>query len=123
MSSPAHASSGVQDEVGMQGKGPAHPLQAASTSVHCSCEPSLAPQSGCASRDKPWLQRQQHWQAIPSVLTSLGAKPTRKMLKASHEPVAEREEFLRLQSNLPELVHQSPYMGKKISSLVRVQLS
>lgn len=35
------------------------------------------------------------------------------MFKASYEPVAEREEFLTLQSNLPELVHQSPYMGRK----------
>lgn len=107
----------MQDEVGMQGKeqarAQAHPFQAASTSVHCSCEPFLAPQPGSASRDMLLLQRQQHWQPIPSVLTGLEAKATRKMFKASHELVAEKEEFLTLQSNLPELAHQSPYMGKK----------
>lgn len=128
MSSPAHASRDVQDEVGMQGKEQAsaqtHPFQAASTSVPCSCEPLLPPQSGCASRDKLLLQRQQHWQAIPSVLTGLGAKSTRETFKARHKLVAEREEFLTLQSNLPELVHQRPYMGKtKNSSLARVQPS
>lgn len=115
MSSPAHAGSDVQDEVGVQGKeqGPRPRSIPSSTSVHCSCEPWLAPQSGCASRDKLLLQWQQHWQAIPSVLTRLGAKSTRKNVQGKPWTYSWKEEFLTLQSNLPELVHQSPYMGKK----------
>lgn len=35
----------------------------------------------------------------------------------SHEPIAEREEFFMLQSDLPELIHKSPYTGQKIHLL------
>lgn len=125
MSSPAHAGRDVQDEVGTQGKEQGLRPIPSSTSVNpSSCEPLLAPQWGCASRDKLLLQWQQHWQAIPSVLIGLGAKSTRKMFKASHGPVAWKGGIPYPAIKSARTCPSEPLHGqKKISSLARVQPS